>query len=227
MSKPMRILVVEDDDIVRTLLERVLTRNGYTVVAVEDGTKAEEIAISDNFDCIILDLGLPDKNGLEVCKFIRDHNVDTPLLILSAYNTVNFKVNGLDFGADDYLTKPFENEELLARIEAITRRYKSSKGNEVIQLGDFTMDFIKREFLVNGRNVFLTNSEFDLMAYFLRNPNRIIDSKELAENVWEIKFDTKTNYINVYMSYLRKKIKEISPKNYLQTVRKKGFILNV
>jgi DNA-binding response OmpR family regulator len=227
MNKPMKILVVEDDDIVRTLLERVLTRNGYTVVAVEDGTRGEEMAVSDNFDCIILDLGLPDKNGLEVCKFIRDHNVDTPLLILSAYNTVNFKVNGLDFGADDYLTKPFENEELLARIEAITRRYKSGKGNEVIELGDFTMDFIKREFMVNGRNVFLTNSEFDLMAYFLKNPNRIIDSKELAENVWEIKFDTKTNYINVYMSYLRKKIKEISPKNYLQTVRKKGFILNV
>lgn len=227
MNIPMKILVVEDDEIVRTLLERVLTRNGYDVVAVEDGANGEEMAISENFDCIILDLGLPDKNGLEVCKYIRDHNVDTPLLILSAYNTVNFKVNGLDYGADDYLTKPFENEELLARIEAITRRYKSSKGNEVITLGDFTMDFIKREFMVNSKNVFLTNSEFDLMAYFLKNPNRIIDSKELAENVWEIKFDTKTNYINVYMSYLRKKIKEISPKNYLQTVRKKGFILNV
>ncbi|MEX0780644.1 MAG: response regulator transcription factor [Balneolales bacterium] len=223
----MKILVIEDDYVVRSLIERVLDKHGHEVESVEHGQEGETRAIQNGYDCIILDLALPDKNGIEVCRNIREKEVQTPVLILSAHKTTDSKVTGLNTGADDYLTKPFENEELLARIEAVTRRTRDQSNGvkERLQFGELNMDLIKREFTVNGEKIWLTNNEFNLLAYFLKNPERVIGKDELTKNVWEVTFDTQTNFLNVYISYLRKKINEVTSKNYIQTVRKKGFIL--
>lgn len=222
----MNILVIEDDEVVRTLVQRVLQKNNYTVSVAAEAEEGERLANTQPFDCIILDLALPDKNGLEVCKDLRDRGNKTPILILSARKNIDTKVSGLHSGADDYLTKPFDNKELLARIEAITRRSQQSSDNsEFLTCGDLRINLLKREFSVDGKMVWLTNNEFNLMAYFLQNVDRVIDKEELADKVWGITFDTQTNFINVYVSYLRKKINEITPKEYIQTVRKRGFIL--
>jgi DNA-binding response OmpR family regulator len=222
----MNILVIEDDEVVRTLVQRVLQKNNYTVSVAAEAEEGERLANTQPFDCIILDLALPDKNGLEVCKDLRDRGNKTPILILSARKNIDTKVSGLHSGADDYLTKPFDNKELLARIEAITRRSQQSSDNsEFLTCGELRINLIKREFTVGGKMVWLTNNEFNLMAYFLQNVDRVVDKEELADKVWGITFDTQTNFINVYVSYLRKKINEITPKEYIQTVRKRGFIL--
>lgn len=222
----MNILVIEDDEVVRTLIQHVLQKNNYTVSVAAEAKEGERLADTQPFDCIILDLALPDKNGLELCKDFRDRGNKTPILILSARKNIDSKVSGLNFGADDYLTKPFDNKELLARIEAITRRsQQNNESNEHMSCGDLHINLIKREFLVGVKVVWLTNNEFNLMAYLMHNIDRVIDKEELADKVWGITFDTQTNFINVYVSYLRKKINEITPKEYIQTVRKRGFIL--
>jgi len=222
----MKILVIEDDRIVRTLVKHVLEKEGHEVSIAERGETGEEAALKEEFDIIILDLGLPDKSGMDVCKTLRDNNVTTPILILSAYQNTDTKITGLNTGADDYLTKPFDNKELLARIDAITRRGKNSGStNNVYECGELKIDLVNREFFVRDTRVLLTNNEFNLMAYFLKNPNRVLEKDELTNNVWDINFDTNTNFLNVYISYLRKKIEELTPVNYIQTIRKKGFML--
>ncbi|MEX0679898.1 MAG: response regulator transcription factor [Balneolales bacterium] len=222
----MNILVIEDDRIVRTLVKHVLEKEGHDVSIAEQGEAGEEMALAEEFDIIILDIGLPDKSGLDVCKALRDNEVNTPILILSAYQNTDTKITGLNTGADDYLTKPFDNKELLARIDAITRRVKKGDHSDsVFECGELRIDLVEREFYVKDTRIMLTNNEFNLMAYFLKNPNRILDKDELTNNVWDINFDTNTNFLNVYISYLRKKIEEISSVNYIQTVRKKGFML--
>ncbi len=222
----MKILVIEDDRIVRTLVKHVLEKEGHEVSIAEKGLAGEEIALKEEFDIIILDLGLPDKSGLEVCKVLRNNNILTPILILSAYQNTDTKITGLNTGADDYLTKPFDNKELLARIDAILRRArKTGDASNTYECGELKIDLVNREFFVNGEKVLLTNNEFNLMAYFLKNPNRVLDKDELTNNVWDINFDTNTNFLNVYISYLRKKIEEHTTTDYIQTIRKKGFIL--
>jgi len=220
----MNILVVEDDPSVRTLVKAVLEHNGNTVSMVDNASDGESYAIENDYDMIILDLGLPDGNGYDVCQNIRDENVVTPVLILSAEHETDVKIKCLKVGADDYLTKPFNTEELVARIEAITRRSEGSGADQLLNCGELNVDLLKREFTINDEKVQLTNNEFNLLVYFLKNKNRIITQEELAEKVWDIHFDTQTNYINVYISYLRKKIREHSEIDYIETVRKKGFV---
>jgi DNA-binding response OmpR family regulator len=224
----MRILVIEDDDVVRTLIQRVLEKNGYDVTSVSQALQGEKLALDGAFECIILDLALPDKNGLDVCNDLRESGVVTPILILSARKNIDTKVSGLTAGADDYLTKPFDNKELIARIQTITRRVRSNPEtgtNDTLACGELKLHLIKREFTVKGNPVWLTNNEFNLMAYLMKNVDKVIEKEELADKVWGIKFDTQTNFINVYVSYVRKKINEVTDKDYIQTVRKRGFIL--
>ncbi len=218
----MNILVIEDDPSVRTLVKAVLEHNGNSVSTADTATEGEELAVDTDFDMIILDLGLPDGDGYEVCKNIRDQNVITPVLILSGEQETDVKVKCLKVGADDYLTKPFNTEELIARLDAIKRRSEAG-GEQLLTCGELKVDLLKREFTINGNKVQLTNNEFNLLVYFLKNKNRIITQEELAEKVWDIHFDTQTNYINVYISYLRKKIREHSEVDYIETIRKKGF----
>lgn len=219
----MNILVIEDDPSVRTLVKAVLEHNGNVVSTSDNATEGEKQAVSSEYDMIILDLGLPDGDGYEVCKNIRDQNVKTPVLILSGEQETDVKVKCLKVGADDYLTKPFNTEELIARLDAIKRRTESG-GDQQINCGELKVDLLKREFSINGEKVQLTNNEFNLLVYFMKHRNRVITQEELADKVWDIHFDTQTNYINVYISYLRKKIREHSENDYIETIRKKGFV---
>ncbi|MCG8373824.1 MAG: response regulator transcription factor [Balneolales bacterium] len=218
----MNILVVEDDPSVRTLVKAVLEHNGNAVHTEDTVATGEAAAVEGNYDMIILDLGLPDGDGYELCKSIRDKNVTTPVLILSGEQESDVKVKCLRVGADDYLTKPFNTEELIARLEAIQRRTEAS-GDQVLNCGELRVDLLKREFSIGNEKVQLTNNEFNLLVYFIRNKNKVITQEELAEKVWDIHFDTQTNYINVYISYLRKKIREHTETDYIETIRKKGF----
>ncbi|MFA5667625.1 MAG: response regulator transcription factor [Balneolaceae bacterium] len=218
----MNILVIEDDPSVRALVRAVLEHNGNKVTTADTATKGQSEAIENDYDMIVLDLGLPDGDGYEVCKNIRDQNITTPVLILSGEQETDVKVKCLKVGADDYLTKPFNTEELIARLGAIKRRSEAS-GDQLMTCGDLKVDLLRREFSVGTNKIQLTNNEFNLLIYFLKNRNRIITQEELAEKVWDIHFDTQTNYINVYISYLRKKIREYTETDYIETVRKKGF----
>ncbi|MDR9418772.1 response regulator transcription factor [Gracilimonas sp.] len=218
----MNILVIEDDPSVRTLVKAVLEHNGNSVTTADNAEDGESEAVENEFDMVILDLGLPDRNGYEVCKNLRDKNIDTPMLILSGEQETDVKVKMLKVGADDYLTKPFNTEELIARMDAIKRRSEAA-GDKQLSCGELRVDLLKREFYINNEKVSLTNNEFNLLAYFMKNRNRVITQEELAEKVWDIHFDTQTNYINVYISYLRKKIREHTDVDYIETIRKKGF----
>lgn len=221
----MDVLVIEDDQSVRVLVRAVLEKNGNTVSQAENAADGQELAFNNEYDIIILDLGLPDGDGFEICKNIRDEDITTPVLILSAEQETDVKVKCLKVGADDYLTKPFNPEELMARVEAITRRSTDASGEQNLNCGELEVKLLEREFYVDGTEVDLTNNEFNLLVYLLKNKNRIISQEEIAEKVWDIHFDTQTNYINVYISYLRKKIRDHTEVDYIETVRKKGFVL--
>ena len=221
----MDVLVVEDDASVRTLVKAVLEKNDNAVTVATTAQEGQDYALNNKYDIIILDLGLPDGDGFEICKEIRDHDITTPVLILSAEQETDVKVKCLKVGADDYLTKPFNPDELMARVEAITRRSADGGAEQILTCGDLEVKMLEREFTVNGAKVDLTNNEFNLLVYLLKNKNKIVNQEEIAENVWDIHFDTQTNYINVYISYLRKKIRSHSDSEYIDTVRKKGFII--
>lgn len=222
---PMNVLVIEDDPSVRTLVKSVLEKNEYSVDIAETAESGEEHAVDNHYDIIILDLGLPDGDGFDLCKSMRDQEITTPVLILSAEKETDVKIKCLRVGADDYITKPFDTEELLARIEAVSRRSGEVNGNRVLECGELQVDMLERQFTVNDTQVDLTNNEYNLLVYLLKKKNQIVTQEEIAENVWDIHFDTQTNYINVYISYLRKKIRSHSEKEYIDTVRKKGFII--
>lgn len=221
----MDVLVIEDDQSVRVLVKAVLEKNGNNVSQADNAADGQELAFNNEYDIIILDLGLPDGDGFEIAKNIRDQEITTPILVLSAEQETDVKVKCLKVGADDYLTKPFNPEELMARVEAITRRSTDPTGEQVLNCGELQVKLLEREFNVNGTDVDLTNNEFNLLVYLMKNKNRIISQEEIAEKVWDIHFDTQTNYINVYISYLRKKIRDHTDVDYIETVRKKGFVL--
>ena len=221
----MKALIIDDDPSVRTLVKTVMKRNEYEVDAVQTSKEGEELALANSYEIIILDLGLPDGEGVDLCKDIRDEGITSPILILSADQETDMKIKCLQVGADDYLTKPFDTNELVARVEAINRRVNDQGSKQVLSCGDLEVDMLEREFRVNGTEVDLTNNEFNLLVYLLRNKNTIVTQEQIAENVWDIHFDTQTNYINVYISYLRKKIRDHSDREYIDTVRKKGFII--
>lgn len=221
----MKVLIIEDDQVVRSLLERIFRKNDYEAEFAQNASDGLTLALNRDHDCIILDLGLPDKDGLEVCQSIRSNNINTPILILSAYKQTDTKVSGLNYGADDYITKPFENEELLARVNALIRRnQKLSDGNSVLRVRELKMNLIDREFFVNDNKIPLTNNEFNLLAFLMKNQDEIVTKMDILNNVFDMQNETETNFINVYISYLRKKIAEFSTEEYIRTLRSKGFL---
>ena len=165
----MDVLVIEDDQSVRVLVRAVLEKNGNTVTQADNAGDGQEFAFNNDYDIIILDLGLPDGDGFEICKNIRDQDITTPVLILSAEQETDVKVKCLKVGADDYLTKPFNPEELMARVEAITRRSTDASGEQNLSCGELQVKLLEREFHVDGTEVDLTNNEFNLLVYLLRN----------------------------------------------------------
>lgn len=220
----MDVLIIEDDPSVRTLVKAVLEHNDSTVEQADNAAAGETKATENDYDIIILDLGLPDGDGFEIAKNIRDKGITTPILVLSGEQETDVKIKCLKVGADDYLTKPFNTEELVARIEAITRRVHDGPEQE-LDCGELHVNLLAREFKVGDARVDLTNNEFNLLVFLMKNKERVVTQEEIAEKVWDIHFDTQTNYINVYISYLRKKIREHTEVDYIETVRKKGFVL--
>ena len=221
----MQVLVIEDDPTVQTLIKLVLQKEEHDVILAQNAKNGQKLGLEDSHDMIILDLGLPDGDGFDVCQKLRDQGIKTPILVLSAEKETDIKVKCLEIGADDYLTKPFDTSELTARIDAIMRRSRAEKDDGELKCGELKMNLISRTFLVNGTEVDLTNNEFNLLVYLIKRKDQVVSLDEIAENVWDIHFDTQTNYINVYISYLRKKIREHAEKKYIQTVRKKGFVI--
>ncbi|AXJ00865.1 two-component system, OmpR family, response regulator ArlR [Cyclonatronum proteinivorum] len=221
----MKVLVVEDDVDIIKLIKIVLEKNKFEVEIAETGTQGLQYALSKDFDCIVLDIGLPEIDGLEVCRAIRNHKITTPILILSAFGETDTKVSGLNYGADDYIEKPFEIKELLARIHALIRRSKQQSPDQSYSCGSLKIDLVARSFKVKHKDVSLTNNEFEIMAFLFKNSNRIVSIDELSDYVWPNGDRKETNHVNVYISYIRKKISAIDTTPYIITVRYKGFKL--
>jgi heavy metal response regulator len=220
----MRILVVEDDRKVASFIRKGLAEEGYAVDVATDGETGLAMGLDRLHDLIILDVMLPAKPGFQVVRELRRAKVPTPILLLTARDTVEDKVQGLDAGADDYLTKPFAFAELLARVRALLRRRGEARP-PVLQVVDLVLDPATRTVTRGGESIALTTREFALLEYFMRNPGRVLTRTMIAEKVWDYSFDSETNVIDVYVNYLRKKIDAGRPLKLLQTVRGVGYVL--
>jgi DNA-binding response OmpR family regulator len=220
----MRVLIIEDEQKMADLIKRGLEEEGMEVETAYDGDVGLEAGKSGNHDLIILDLGLPGRNGLDIARAWREAGIKTPVLILTAQDSTEAKVKGLDTGADDYITKPFAFAELLARIRALQRR-TTSEDTTNLRLGDLTLNLINRRAARAGNEVQLTNKEFALLEYFMRHPDEILSREVLSEKVWEETFDTLTNVIDVYINYLRNKIDRHYEPKLIHTVRGVGYML--
>lgn len=220
----MRLLVVEDERRLAGIIKRGLIEEGYSVDAAYDGEEGEYMAETTPYDAIVLDIMLPKKDGIEVCKELRRKRVNTPILMLTARDTVEDKVKGLDSGADDYMIKPFAFSELLARLRALTRREALSKTSK-LQVGELTMDTLTREVFRGERAIELTVKEYAILEYFMTHPNVVITRTMLEENAWDYEYDSMSNVIDVYIRRLRRKIDNDSEDSLIQTVRGAGYRL--
>jgi heavy metal response regulator len=220
----MRILLVEDDRKVASFIRKGLAEEGYAVDVAPDGLTGLAMGLDRLHDAIVLDVMLPGKPGFQVLRDLRQAKVATPVLLLTARDAVEDKVQGLDAGADDYLTKPFAFAELLARVRALLRRGTPGR-TPVLQVADLVMDPATRTVKRGGEAISLTNREFALLEYFLRNPGRVLTRTMIAEHVWDYSFDAGTNVIDVYVNYLRKKIDAGREPKLIHTVRGVGYVL--
>lgn len=219
-----RILIVEDEENMVSFIQMELKYEGYDVDVANDGRKAVELALKNNYDLILLDLMLPGINGLEVCRRIRKEK-DTPIIMLTARDSVMDKVTGLQNGADDYVSKPFAIEELLARMEVIFRRMKSKDANNELKFKDITLDIEGRIVKKDNNIIELTNTEFQLLLTFIRNKNKVLTRDILLDNVWGYNSEAETNIVDVYVRYIRNKLDKDDKEKYIQTVRGVGYVM--
>lgn len=220
----MRILVVEDEKRVAAFIKRGLEEEGYTVDVAYDGAEGVQMAESASYDLLIMDVMLPKKDGLTVVKELRQAGRSTPVLMLTARDTTDDIVAGLDAGSDDYLTKPFAFAELSARARALVRRSVMERGAE-LEFADLRMDPVSHQVWRGEREIDLTAKEYGLLELLMRNPNTVLSRNTIAEQVWEHTFDTFTNIIDVYVNYLRKKIDKGFERRLIHTVRGQGYVL--
>ena len=222
----MRILVVEDNKRLSDSLRRTLEDDGYNIDTAYDGLDGEEMALMGNYDIIILDIMLPEKDGLAVCRDLRNKRINTPVLMLTARDALDDRVNGLDSGADDYLVKPFEVDELRARIRALLRRESSSK-SPILQVGDLTLDPATHRVERAGQTVDLTAKEYSLLEYFMRHPNHLISREMVESNLWGYDQVIYSNVIDVYIRRLRRKIDDPHEIKLFETIRGAGYRLRL
>ncbi len=219
----MRILLVEDERRVASFVSRALRENSYDVDLADTGEKALEMAGRTPYDSILLDIRLPGLSGMQVCRGLRDANVDTPILMLTARGLVEQRVEGLDAGADDYLTKPFAIAELLARLRALIRR-RSGEGR-VLRYADLELDRLRRQVTQAGQAIPLTAKEFALLEFLMSRAPDVVARSEVMERVWDVHFDTETNLLEVYINRLRQKICGAGHSKLIHTVHGVGYSL--
>ncbi len=219
----MRILVVEDDRKVARFIQQGLEEEGHAVDVAGDGEEGALLAHVNPYDVMVLDIQLPKKNGLQLAAELRREQVRTPILMLTARDSTEDVVRGLDAGADDYLTKPFAFEELVARLRALGRRSTSTPAGGVLRLADVEVDRTRHRASRGGRELALTPREFRLLAYLLERPDEVVTRVELLEKVWDMSFDPGTNVVDVHISNLRRKLEEGGAPRLLHTVRGVGF----
>jgi len=220
----MRLLVIEDEKKVARFIKKGLEEEGYAVDLAFDGEEGLAMVLDQVHDLIILDMALPKIDGLQVLKKLRERKVPVPVLLLTVRATIEDKVLGLDSGADDYLTKPFAFQELLARIRALLRR-KAEVGPPLLQVEDLVLDPARHLVTRGGEKIDLTSKEFALLEYLMRNAGRVLTRAMISEHVWSYDFDTETNVIDVYVNYLRRKIDSGGEKKLIHTVRGSGYVL--
>ncbi len=220
-----RILIVEDDRNLRAFLRKAFREEGYSVEEAETGDAALTQALERPFDCLVLDLMLPGRDGFDVVSELRRRQSRTPVLLLTARRELDFRVRGLEDGADDYLTKPFDLPELLARVQALIRRSEFRQQDATLRVGDLLVDPITRQVHAGDRAVDLTPREFSLLEFLARNAGRTMSRSRIAEAVWNYQFDPETNVVDVYVNYLRKKLGPTTTRAKIKTVRGVGYRL--
>jgi two-component system copper resistance phosphate regulon response regulator CusR len=222
----MNILIVEDQEKIKEFLSEGLLQAGYHVLSTDSGREAEALCQKHKFELIVLDVGLPDQSGFDTARNLRIKGYLGSILMLTGFTSLNDKVKGLDAGADDYLLKPFEMDELLARVRALLRRPVMGYGvPTVLKFQDVEMDLIHRKVTRSGQNIGLTTKEFNLLEYFIRHADRPLSRAEITEKVWELKFDPESNVIDVYVNFLRKKLDAGFSSKLIRTVVGVGYVL--
>ena len=223
----MTILIIEDDLRVAELLQRGLEEHGFITTLAYDGISGKKLALQNDYDLIIIDIILPKLDGIDLCKLIRQAKPNMPIIMLTALGTTDDKIEGFDAGADDYLVKPFEMRELMARIRALLNRRANSNNNSsfILNYDDLEMNLHSKMVKRNDQDISLTPKEFKLLEYMLQNPERVLSRSEIAEKVWDTHFDTGTNFIDVYINYLRKKIDREFEHKLIHTKSGMGFVL--
>ncbi|TVR79379.1 MAG: DNA-binding response regulator [Chitinophagaceae bacterium] len=222
-----KILVVEDDQRVSSIIKRGLEENGYEVQQAWNGLSGKEMLQNNLFDLAIVDIVMPEMNGLDLCAAIRKEKPNFPIIMLTALGTTDDKVEGFDAGADDYLVKPFDLRELLARIKVLLKRTRRPVEKEITKLeyADMHLDINRKTLFRSGKEITLTPKEFSLLMFMMKNPERVLSRKEISKKVWDMDFDTGTNFIDVYINYLRKKVDRDFEQKLLHTKPGMGFIL--
>jgi len=220
----MRILVIEDEKKVANFIKQGLKEEGYSVDVAYDGEEGYFLAKDNEYDVVILDLMLPKMDGITLCKKLRAEKITTPILMLTAKDSVKDKVTGLDSGANDYLTKPFSFEELFARIRVLLRKDQTATPTK-LQVDDLVLDLLTHKVSRANKEIPLTNKEYALLEYLMRNVGSIVTRTMISEHVWDINFDTFTNVIDVYVNYLRNKIDKGYKKKLIHTIRGRGYMI--
>jgi DNA-binding response OmpR family regulator len=221
----MRFLVIEDNERLADLVGQGLEEQGYTVDKTTSGREGEELAAKGVYDVVVLDLMLPDHDGVQLCRNLRRRGISTPVLMLTALSATDEKVAGLEAGADDYLTKPFDLDEFIARVRALLRRAQSTEGAK-LSFGGIEMDLVARQVSRDGKRIELTAKEFALLEYFLRNPERVLTRTNIGERVWDLLFQDESNVIEVFVSRLRRKVDKGFDKPLIHTVVGTGYALS-
>ncbi|MEE8517215.1 MAG: response regulator transcription factor [Alphaproteobacteria bacterium] len=221
----MRVLLIEDDNRVSGFIKKGLEAERHQVEIASDGLTGAEKGLNGNYDLIILDLLLPGKDGIEVCRELRGEGIQAPVLMLTAKDSVEEKVTGLEAGADDYLTKPFAFEELVARIDALSRRGGELDLAPVLEVADLSLDRNSHEVSRAGQPILLTPTEFSLLEFFMQRPNRVLSRPMIEEHVWDYHHDPMTNVVDVYIRRLRQKMDQGFDRQLIHTLRGVGYML--
>lgn len=225
----MNILVVEDEQKVAAFLKEGLEQQGYAIEVAYDGYTGEKLALNRDYNLIVMDVIIPVLNGLELCRKIKSYKPDTPILMLTALGTTDDKVTGFDSGADDYLVKPFEFKELIARVKALTKRAQIKEHPNhtatMLRVGDLELNLDRKVAIREGKEISLTAKEFGLLEYLMKNKGRVVSRMDIAENVWDMNFDSGTNVVEVYMNILRKKVDKDFSTKLIHTRIGLGYIM--